>query len=179
MSVSPWTEAGLVAYFRFDLEPGSDPTSTAVRDFGPNNLTAAFVGDAGAGSVASTAPVVRHPTRTRVGLPVTIRLHAAEADRSALTYHITGLPKHGELYALPSKDRIMQVPYLLSAAGDGSGTPAVEYKPTAFVATSDAIEFAASDGASPEVAGVIAIVVDPVNTVPRQGPENFFQVTDE
>lgn len=56
------TEPGLVAYFRFDVEPGSTPASAAVRDFGPHNLTAGFVGsnsDGRASVVASTAPVVR------------------------------------------------------------------------------------------------------------------------
>jgi len=168
------TEPGLVAYFRFDIQPGSDPASTAVIDFGPYNLSAAFVNAGGRASVvASTAPVVRHPTRTRVGRSVQVRLHVADADRSSLTYHVTGLPDFGELYALPGRNRITQLPYLLlGSLGDGSGTPAVEYTPTSALATGDTFEFSVTEP-SPgrrHHTGVIAIVVDPINTVPRPQP---------
>ena len=174
------TEKHLAAYFRFDVVPGSEKNATAVRDYGPFNITAAFVGEMDEGRalvVTSTAPVVRHPTRTRVGIPVTIRLHVADAGRAALTWHITGLPSDGELYALhPTRERILHVPHALLSAPDGDA-PAVEFKPTSSLATSDAVEFSVSEkGLSKDAGhekprfGKIAIVVDPINTVPRPRP---------
>jgi hypothetical protein len=93
-----------------------------------------------------------------------------------LQRYITGLPTDGGLYALPGKERILHVPHLLSGAGDGSGTPAVQYVPTTSLATADTFEFAVSESSGSGLqltvhhAGVIAIVVDPINTVPRPRP---------
>ena len=94
---------------------------------------------------------------------ISIELSGEDADENLLTFQITSLPAHGDLYdgTDDSGHLILEgeLPYTLAGAD-------VFYQPDADYNGPDSFGFGANDGASDSIASQVSITVTPVNDEP-------------
>ena len=105
------------------------------------------------GACGPRPPTAQNGTaNTAVATPVSVALQATDDGLpdppAALTYVITSLPDHGELYDAIGGAPINAVPYSLTSNGN-----AVDYHPEAEYHDSDLFQFKATDGGGPPDGG--------------------------